>query len=110
MSGNRDGLDQTSKALVGVLGAGQLARMLVEAALPLGLNLHILAERLDDSASQISTRVTLGSPNAPDDLARFAAANLVTTFDHELVDATSIAALERAGHTVRPMASVVALA
>jgi 5-(carboxyamino)imidazole ribonucleotide synthase len=94
---------------VGVVGAGQLARMLLEAALPLGLDVRLLAERADDSAALVSTAVSLGSPRSFGDLGCFVAGNLVTTFDHELVDAEALALLENAGHAIRPSAAVVGL-
>jgi 5-(carboxyamino)imidazole ribonucleotide synthase len=53
--------------------------------------------------------VAIGSPTSGPDLDAFAATCDVLTFDHELVDATHLAALERAGHAVRPGAEVVAL-
>ena len=43
--------------MVGVVGAGQLARMLQEAAIALGVPLRLLAESADASAAQVISDV-----------------------------------------------------
>lgn len=95
---------------VGIVGAGQLARMTCQAAIPLGLRVRLLAERPDDAAALVSPHVSIGSPASRDDLAAFAAGCDVVTFDHELVDAAALATLEAAGHRLAPDAATVALA
>ncbi len=100
----------SSAPTVGIVGAGQLARMTYQAAITLGLRVRILAERADDAAALVARDVTLGSPRSPGDLAAFAAACDVVTFDHELVDAAALADLEAAGARVRPSAGTVAIA
>ena len=95
---------------VGIVGAGQLARMTYQAAIPLGIRVRLLAERPDEAAALVAAAVTLGSPHSAADLAAFAAGCDVVTFDHELVDAAALAALERAGYRIRPPARTVALA
>jgi 5-(carboxyamino)imidazole ribonucleotide synthase len=94
---------------VGVVGAGQLARMTYQAGIPLGLTVRLLAASADESAALVGQDVTLGSPTSRQDLAAFAAGCDVITFDHELVDAGHLAALEAEGHAVHPTADVVAL-
>ncbi|MFC2267802.1 MAG: hypothetical protein ACFNKK_08475, partial [Peptidiphaga sp.] len=41
---------------VGVVGGGQLARMMQEAAIPLGIDLRALVEAADGSAGQVPAR------------------------------------------------------
>jgi 5-(carboxyamino)imidazole ribonucleotide synthase len=94
---------------VGVVGAGQLARMTYQAGIPLGLTVRLLAASPDESAALVGQDVTIGSPTSRQDLAAFAAGCDVITFDHELVDAGHLAALEAEGHNVQPTADVVAL-
>jgi 5-(carboxyamino)imidazole ribonucleotide synthase len=94
---------------VGILGAGQLARMTYQAAIPLGLRVRLLAERHDDAAALVARDVSIGSPRSAADLAAFAAGCAVLTCDHELVDAQALAELERGPVAVRPGAAVVAL-
>ena len=94
---------------VGVVGAGQLARMTYQAGIPLGLTVRLLAAGPEESAALVGQDVTLGSPTSRQDLTAFAAGCDVITFDHELVDAGHLAALEAEGHAVHPTADVVAL-
>ena len=90
--------------IVGIVGAGQLARMAQQAAIPLGIDLRVLADRPDDSAAQVSAGVTVGDYRSPDDLRRFAKSVDVLTFDHELVDPAHLAALAGEGVVLRPAA------
>ena len=84
--------------------------MTYRAAIPLSIHVRLLAERADDAAALVVPDVTIGSPRSATDLAAFAAGCDVLTFDHELVDAAALAALEAAGRRVRPSAATVALA
>ena len=87
---------------VGVVGAGQLARMMGEAAHGANVELTVLAEDELDSASETCDRVMVGSPR--DEVALRQLANIVdaVTFDHELVDLDVLARLEDQGLSVRP--------
>jgi 5-(carboxyamino)imidazole ribonucleotide synthase len=91
--------------VTGIVGAGQLARMMAQAAIPLGLRLRLLAARSDDSAAQVWPDVEVGSPDSWDALSHFSAGCDLITFDHELVDPDHLAALEAAGHRLRPSAA-----
>lgn len=95
---------------IGMVGAGQLARMTAEAAGPLAVPLRVLAEAADESAALVHPAVSLGSPDDKDDLERFAADCDIVTFDHELVDLEALAALEEAGHVLRPSAHTLSIA
>jgi len=95
---------------VGLVGAGQLARMAYQAAISLGLTLRVLAATVDDCAARISADVELGDPDSFERLSAFAAGCDVLTFDHELVDPQQLAALEADGHRLYPSAATVALA
>lgn len=94
---------------VGFVGAGQLARMAIEAAIPLGLPVTLLAERPDDGAALVSPSVIIGRPDDAAAMTALAEATDVITFDHELVDVAILRDLEAAGHLVRPSSSVMAL-
>lgn len=94
---------------VGFVGAGQLARMTIQAAIPLAVPIHLLADRPDDGAAIVSPHVSLGSAKDADALARFAAEVDIVTFDHELVNADALAKLEAAGHAIRPTAATMAM-
>ena len=70
----------------------------------------LLADRADDGAALVSPNVTIGSPNDGAALDTFAACCDVLTFDHEIVPFEHLEQLERAGHTLYPPASTIALA
>ncbi len=95
---------------VGIVGAGQLARMTQQAAISLGIELRVLAAAPDESAARVTPHVSIGRPDALDDLLAFAAQCHVVTFDHELVDMAALRALAAAGHTVYPSAGTVEVA
>ena len=86
---------------VGIIGAGQLARMTVAPAAALGVNLLLFAADKNDSAAQISPHV-VGDYRDLGDLLAFARACTVVTFEHELVPLSIIKGLEAEGITVFP--------
>ena len=88
--------------VVGMVGAGQLARMTYQAAIPLGVRLRLLADTATDSAAQVGADVRLGDYHNLDDLLAFAAGCDVVTFDHEHVPGEHLAALAAAGVPLAP--------
>jgi 5-(carboxyamino)imidazole ribonucleotide synthase len=95
--------------VVGMVGAGQLARMTAPAALALGVGFRVLADTADDSAAQVTAGVQIGDYRSLDDLLAFAAGCDVVTFDHEHVPGAHLAALASAGVAVRPGGPALAL-
>ena len=77
---------------VGILGGGQLARMMVLAGTPLGVGFVILDPAADACASQLAPTVTGGFADA-EALDAFASRADVATFDFENVPADSAASL-----------------
>ncbi len=88
--------------VVGMVGGGQLARMTCQAAVGLGIGFRVLAADAGESAAQVCAGTQLGDYRSDADLAAFAAGCDVITFDHEHVPGAQLAALERAGMTIRP--------
>jgi len=88
--------------VVGIVGAGQLARMSAPPAIALGIRLRVLAETPDDSAAQVIPDVTVGDYRDLGTLREFAAECDVITFDHEHVPTEHLQALEADGVLVRP--------
>ncbi|WP_152631173.1 5-(carboxyamino)imidazole ribonucleotide synthase [Agreia bicolorata] len=85
---------------VGVIGGGQLARMMIPAAVNLGIDLKVLAENVGSSAALAATQV--GDYLDRDTVLAFAQTVDVITFDHEHVPQAVLRALVEAGHDVRP--------
>lgn len=86
--------------IVGVIGGGQLARMMIPAAVHLGLGIRVLAENEGESAALAVSN--LGDYRNASDVLRFAAGVDVVTFDHEHVPQEVLRALVDAGVTVHP--------
>jgi 5-(carboxyamino)imidazole ribonucleotide synthase len=87
---------------VGIIGGGQLARMMYEASIPLGIDVRLLAEGPDVSAATVVHDVTVGDYTDADTVKEFAAGCDVITFDHEHVPTEHLRTLEQAGHRVAP--------
>src|SRR5690554_5367944 len=85
---------------VGVIGGGQLARMMIPAAVNLGLEISVLAENAGDSAGLAVTAT--GSHLNRDDVLRFAEGKDVITFDHEHVPQQILRELVANGVAVHP--------
>lgn len=98
------------RAHLGIVGAGQLARMTLQAAIPLGLRIRLLADRPDDSAALVAADVVVGSPDDAAALVAFARDCDVVTFDHELVPPSCLDAVAVAGICLRPSAEAMRLA
>jgi 5-(carboxyamino)imidazole ribonucleotide synthase len=88
--------------VVGVVGGGQLARMLAGPAIELGITLRVLARNPGDSAAQVVPGTDIGDEDDLDALRRFAKDCDVLTFDHEHVPTEHLRALEADGVVVRP--------
>ena len=84
---------------LGIVGAGQIARMTHQAAVKLGITPRLMAEHLDDSAAQAAPEATFAHP---DSLAAFADACEVLTFEHERLDLALLQRLEHSGIVIRP--------
>jgi len=95
--------------VVGMVGAGQLARMTCRAAIDLDVGLRIMAETPGDSAALVWAGTLVADYRSFDDLLAFGTGCDVLTFDHEHVPGPHLAALEQAGVTVRPGAAALAL-
>ncbi|GAA1634397.1 5-(carboxyamino)imidazole ribonucleotide synthase [Brevibacterium sanguinis] len=87
---------------IGVIGGGQLARMLAPAAEALGVRFAVLSESADAPAAQVIHDVTVGDYTDFATLKSFAETVDVITFDHEHVPPEHLEALVAAGYTVRP--------
>ena len=96
-------------ATIGILGSGQLGRMLAGAAAALGYRVQVYANESGSPAGQVAEREVVGSYDDADAIGAFAAAVDLLTFEFENLSSAAVAAAAR--HTVvRPGASVLATA
>jgi 5-(carboxyamino)imidazole ribonucleotide synthase len=98
---------RTGLPVVGMVGAGQLARMTHQAAIPLGQSLRILADSPGDGAALVAADVTVGDYRDLDDLRAFARGCDVLTFDHEHVPNEHIRTLQADGVVIQPGADAL---
>jgi len=80
-------------AVLGILGGGQLARMMALAAADLGIRVHIFAPDADSPAYEVAARHTIGAYEDEAALASFADAVDVVTYEFENVPAATAAFL-----------------
>jgi 5-(carboxyamino)imidazole ribonucleotide synthase len=95
-------------ATIGILGGGQLARMLAKAGARLGLKSHVFSPVVDDPAFDVCAARSVAAFDDEEALARFADAVDVVTYEFENVPARTAAVLE-ARRPVRPNPKVLAL-
>src|SRR5262245_48515065 len=98
---------RTGLPVVGMVGAGQLARMTHQAAIALGQSLRILAADPVDGAALVAADVHIGQHTDLAALREFAKGCEVVTFDHEHVPGAYVRALVAEGHTVHPSADAL---
>jgi len=78
---------------IGILGGGQLGRMLAMAAAQLGYRCHIYAPEADSVAAEVSAQFTCAGWDNAAAMARFAADCAVVTYEFENVPVGPLAAL-----------------
>lgn len=97
-------------SVIGVLGGGQLGRMLALAAARLGFDVAVLGREDDSPAGRVAARRITGAYDDPESLRRLAAVCDVVTFEFENVSAEAVATLEAEGVAVAPNARSLAVA
>ena len=93
---------------IGIIGGGQLARMMLVPGIHLGLEVKVLAEAEGSPAALGATMV--GDYNQVEVVREFARTVDVITFDHEHVPLTVLRALEAEGVEVQPPSRALAFA
>jgi len=92
---------------LGILGGGQLARMTLQAAISLGVDVAVLAEAADSPAGRLTQHEFVGAWDDMVVLQAFADAIDVVTLENEFVDAAILAQLAAWEKPVRPDAGVL---
>jgi 5-(carboxyamino)imidazole ribonucleotide synthase len=104
---------------IGILGGGQLGRMLAQAASSMGYHVHVFCPEVDCPAREVSKHATIASYDDRDALLRFARDVDVATYEFENIPAAavkdvarhtkvfpSLEVLETAQHRVREKQAV----
>ncbi|MGI8840999.1 MAG: 5-(carboxyamino)imidazole ribonucleotide synthase [Caulobacteraceae bacterium] len=95
---------------IGVLGGGQLGRMLALAAARLGFEAAILTPQADAPASRVAARTIVTPYDDPGALKELAALAQVITFEFENVPAGALEALAAMGAAIAPGPRALAIA
>jgi len=98
---------QTHFPTVGIIGAGQMARMLIEAASRLNIDIKLFSKDLAESAALIANNVVIGSVENYAELTSFAAGTKVVTFDANEYEFKNLKKLEIQGQTFHPTLSTI---
>ena len=95
---------------IGILGGGQLGRMLALAAARLGFETAVLERDADSPAGQVSTHTIVGAYDDDAALEQIARLASVVTYEFENVPAESVTKLQALGVDVAPGAAALAAA
>ena len=96
-------------SVIGILGGGQLGRMLAVAAAKLGYDVHVYCPRPDAPAGRVAGRHVQGAFDDLPALQAFAADCDVVTVEFENVPAQAAEAIEASGTPFRPGARALAI-
>lgn len=96
--------------VIGILGGGQLGRMLALAAARLGLRAHIYTPEDGSPAADVAQAVTIGSYADEQKIAAFGRAVDVVTYEFENVPAAAVDLLDAIGVGVAPGGRALAAA
>ena len=94
---------------LGIIGGGQLGRMMVMAAGRLGLHAIVLDPDRDSPAAQLGMQHVTGDWRNPEKLTELVQAAAVSTFDIEDIHAEALTELEAQGHCIHPSPRILAL-
>lgn len=94
---------------IGILGGGQLGKMLYQAATPLDLDIHFLDQSKTFPVGKICPHFTEGSFKDYDDVINFAKDKDIISIEIEAVNVDALRDLEKMGKDVFPQPEVIAL-
>lgn len=95
---------------LGILGGGQLGRMLAQAAARLGFDVAILEPEADAPAARVAAHAVVGAYDDPEALKALAGLASVVTYEFENVPSTAVELLIGLGVEVAPGAQALAVA
>ncbi|MCH2204886.1 MAG: 5-(carboxyamino)imidazole ribonucleotide synthase [Lentisphaerales bacterium] len=87
---------------IGIIGGGQLGRMMTKAAKKLGFNVTILDPGENSPAGQVADKQIIGSWNDPVAIREIVTQCDVTTYDLEHINTDALIELAEQGHTIHP--------
>lgn len=97
------------KTKLGILGGGQLGRMLIQEAIDLDVDVHVLDPDMNAPCKDIAHGFTLGSFNDFETVLKFGSEMDVLTIEIEHVNVDALHELEKQGVKVYPQPDVIRL-
>ncbi len=94
---------------LGIVGGGQLAKMIAVAARQLGCDVDIIEKSADCPSAPLANNLLTGDWNQPEQLLCLANAVDVVTLENEFVDAAALKQIEQNGHALFPASKTIAL-
>lgn len=94
---------------IGILGGGQLARMIMEESYKFGFEFRILSNEKESPAGQLTKFECIGDWNDKNCLSAFAEKCDVITLENEFIDYQSLEFIENTGKEVIPSSSIIKL-
>ena len=94
---------------IGIIGGGQLAKMIAISAIKYGCEIFILEKIQKSPAENLATEIIYGDWDDPKNLLELANKVDVVTLENEFVDANSLKALEDNGHFLYPSSKTIDL-
>lgn len=94
---------------IGLLGGGQLGRMLIQAAIDLDIDIHVLDRDAQSCCRNLSAEFTQGSLTDYDTVYSFGRKFKLLTIEIENVNAAALKQLEKEGVKVYPQPDIIAL-
>jgi len=94
---------------VGIVGGGQLAKMIGLSAIKLGCEIVILEKTKKAPSTSLAIDTLYGDWNDPSNLLNLANMVDVVSLENEFVDANSLRVLEEAGHRLYPTSTTIGL-
>ncbi len=82
-------------SIIGILGGGQLGRMMAIAAAELGYSVHIYCPEIDSPASEVAKFTTIGAYDDVAALTKFASSVDVVTYEFENIPAAPVEAIAK---------------
>jgi phosphoribosylaminoimidazole carboxylase PurK protein len=94
---------------IGIIGGGQLARMIMEGSYKFGFEFCILSKETDSPAGQITSNEVTGDWSDEESLEKFSSMCDIITLENEFIDHTKIEYLEKFGKPVYPDSKIIKL-
>lgn len=92
---------------IGIIGGGQLGKMMTQEAKKMGFYVTILDPTPNSPASQLADRQLVGDFHDRNKIKELVTRSDVTTYDIEDIDAVALKELVEAGHLIHPSPQIL---